>query len=59
MDVTLAGGGQADTLTELLGIYSLVNSLTVTIPQIHRVKFLVNGVENSSFGGHVSLAPFL
>ena len=58
VDVTLAGGGQADTLTELLGIYSLVNSLTVTIPQIHRVKFLVNGVENSSFGGHVSLAPF-
>jgi len=58
VDVTLAGEGMTDTLTELLGIYSLVNSLTLTIPEIHRVKFLVNGAENSSFGGHVSLAPF-
>lgn len=48
----------ADTMTELLGIYSLVNTLTLTLPEINRVKFLVNGIENSSLGGHVSLAPF-
>ncbi len=60
VDVALEGGRMtdADTLTELLGIYSLVNSLTVTVPEIRRVKFLVNGVENESFGGHVSLFPF-
>jgi len=49
---------RADTLTEVLGIYSLVNSLTLTIPEIRRVKFLKNGVENATLGGHVSLAPF-
>lgn len=48
----------SDTITELLGIYSLVNSLTLNIPEIRRVKILVNGAENGSLGGHVSLAPF-
>lgn len=60
VDLALPGGQLAgtDTMTELLGIYSLVNSLTLTIPEIQRVKILVGGAENSSLGGHVSLAPF-
>ena len=47
-----------DTISELLAVYSLVNSLALNIPEISRVKILVNGAENGSLGGHVSLAPF-
>lgn len=49
---------QADTVTELLGIYSLVNSLTLNIPGISRVKILVNGTDGASFGNHLSLNTF-
>jgi hypothetical protein len=60
VDLALSQGklARTDTITELLGVYSLVNSLTLNVPGISRVKLLVNGVENSSLGGHVSLAPF-
>ena len=44
-----------DTMTEYLRIYSLVNTLTVNIPEIRQVKILVNGDETSSLGGHISL----
>ena len=47
-----------DTMTEYLGVYSLVNTLTVNIPQIKQVKILLNGEEDASLGGHISLAPF-
>jgi len=50
--------GASDTMTEYLGVYSLTNTLTVNIPQIRRVKILVNGSEDASFGGHISLAAF-
>ena len=49
---------QADTVTELLGIYSLVNSLTLNIPGISRVKILVNGTDDARFGNHLSLNTF-
>lgn len=49
---------QADTVTELLGIYSLVNSLTLNIPGIRRVKILVNGTDDASLGNHLSLNTF-
>ena len=50
--------GPTDTITEYLGVYSLVNSLTVNIPQIRRVKILMNGSEAVSLGGHISLDTF-
>ena len=60
VDLKLAHGHfkQADTVTELLGIYSLVNSLTLNIPGISRVKILVNGTDGASFGNHLSLNTF-
>ena len=46
------------TMAELLGIYSLVNSLTVNIPVIRQVRILLNGGKSSSLGGHVRLDYF-
>jgi len=47
-----------DTLSELLAVYSLVNSLTLNIPGVTQVKLLVNGSDVATLGGHVSLEYF-
>ncbi len=47
-----------DTGSELLAIYSLVNSLTLNIPGVKQVKLLVNGSDVATLGGHVSLKYF-
>ncbi|WP_022667420.1 GerMN domain-containing protein [Desulfospira joergensenii] len=47
-----------DTLSELLAVYSVVNSLTLNIPRVRQVKILVNGSDVASLGGHVSLEYF-
>jgi hypothetical protein len=47
-----------DTISELLAVYSLVNSLTLNIPEVKQVKILVNGSDVPSLGGHVSLQYF-
>lgn len=49
------GGSQ----TELLTIYSLVNTLILNLPEIDRIKILINGREATTLGGHVDLQfPF-
>jgi len=47
-----------DTMSELLAIYSVVNSLTLNIPGVKQVKILVNGSDAATLGGHVSLKYF-
>jgi hypothetical protein len=47
-----------DTGSELLAIYSLVNSLTVNIPKIKRVKLLVQGMDAMTLAGHIDLDYF-
>ena len=47
-----------DTVSELLAIYSVVNSLTLNIPGVKQVKLLVNGSDVDTLGGHVSLKYF-
>jgi spore germination protein GerM len=47
-----------DTVSELLAIYSIVNSLTLNIPGVKQVKLLVNGSDVETLGGHVSLKYF-
>ena len=44
--------------TELLTIYSIVNSLILNIPEIKRVKILIRGRESLTLAGHISLQPF-
>ncbi len=45
--------------TEILTIYSLVNSLVLNIPEIESVKLLIGGREAMTLAGHVDLRfPF-
>ena len=41
--------------SELLTIYSVVNSLILNIPEIQRVKILIGGNETSTLAGHIDL----
>ena len=41
--------------SEMLTIYSVVNSLILNIPQIERVKILIDGNETSTLAGHIDL----
>lgn len=46
-------------LTEMMTVYSIVNSIVLNVPQIDTVKFLINGREASTLAGHISLhSPF-
>jgi hypothetical protein len=47
-----------DTMTEMLAIYSLVNSLTVNIPGIKEVKILIQGQDAATLAGHMDLDLF-
>ena len=49
------GGSQ----TELLTVYSIVNSLALNIPQVTSVKILIEGRETMTIAGHIdSRFPF-
>ncbi len=49
------GGGQM----ELMTIYSIVNSMVLNIPEIKKVKILIQGREAMTLAGHVDLRfPF-
>lgn len=41
--------------TELITIYSIVNSLTLNIPEIDAVKILIEGHESMTMAGHIDL----
>ena len=41
--------------SELLTIYSIVNSLVLNVPQIKAVKILINGTEAMTLAGHINL----
>ena len=41
--------------SETLAIYSIVNSITVNIPSVKRVHFLIQGQEAETLDGHVDL----
>ena len=41
--------------SETLAIYSIVNSITVNVPSVKRVRFLIQGQEVETLDGHVDL----
>jgi hypothetical protein len=49
------GGGQ----TELLSVYSIVNSLVLNIDTVSSVKLLMDGDEVSTLAGHIDVTPSL
>ena len=42
--------------SELLSIYSIVNSLVLNVAEIEAVKILINGDESMTLAGHIDLA---
>jgi len=50
--------GNMDTQSELLAIYSLVNSLTLNISKIKMVKILIHGQDALTLAGHIDLEYF-
>ncbi len=42
-------------VTEYLTVFSIVNSLVLNIPEITRVKILINGREAATLAGHIDL----
>ena len=52
-------GHSGGVKSELFTIYSVVDSLVLNIPEIHAVKFLINGKEVMTLNGHIDLRfPF-
>ena len=47
-----------DTPSELLAIYSMVNSLTLNISKIKMVKILIHGKDALTLAGHIDLEYF-
>jgi hypothetical protein len=45
-------------ITEELTIASLIETISVNVPGIERVKFLVDGKERETLAGHLDLASF-
>jgi spore germination protein GerM len=45
--------------SELMTIYSIINSLILNIPEIKSVKILIDGLESNTLSGHIDLQhPF-
>lgn len=45
---------------ELAALYSITRSLIRNVPEIHQVRFLVDGKQRPTFAGHVSISrPFM
>ena len=44
-------------LNEQATVYSIVNSLTYNLPEIHLVTILVGGAEKETLAGHCLLLP--
>ena len=49
---------QMDVHSELLAVYSMVNSLTLNIPKIKMVKILIQGNDAVTLAGHIDLEYF-
>ena len=47
---------RASAEEELLAVYALVNTLTQNFPEVHQVRFLVDGRESQTLAGHIDLA---
>ena len=41
--------------SELLTVYSIVNSVVLNVPEVKAVKILINGRESMTLAGHINL----
>jgi len=56
---TLTQGWGAGSHSELMAVYSLVQSLTANFKDAQRVRIVINGSPSETLGGHVSLGRSL
>ena len=47
--------GRLGTSGELSAVYSVVNSLTFNLPEVKRIRFLIEGAEVKTLAGHISV----
>ena len=52
----LINGHPGGSLSELLTVYGLTNTLTVNFPSLHRLQILVDGEVESTLRGHVDIS---
>jgi hypothetical protein len=45
----------AGTLSELFTVYSVVNSISLNVPEIEAIKILIEGQEATTLAGHVDI----
>jgi hypothetical protein len=58
LNTAFADGHRSDILVEELTVASLVQTLSMNVPGITRVKFLVDGKERDTLAGHADLSGF-
>lgn len=51
----ISSGHPGGSLTELLTVYALVNTVTANLPAVQRVQILVEGKEVDTIAGHVDV----
>jgi spore germination protein GerM len=52
---TIADQHPGGIKSELLMVYSIVNSVVLNVPEVEAVKILINGSESKTLAGHVDL----
>ena len=58
MTAAFADGHRSGIFVEELTVASLVETLAANVPEIHRVKILVDGKERETLAGHADLMSF-
>jgi Sporulation and spore germination len=58
VNAALADGHRSGVLSEELTVASLIQTLSVNLPGISRVKILVEGKQRETLAGHVDLSEF-
>lgn len=52
---TIADQHPGGIKSELLTLYSIVNSIVLNVPEVEAVKILINGSESTTLAGHIDL----
>ena len=55
LNSTIADQHPGGIKSELLTVYSIVNSVVLNVPEVEAVKILINGSESKTLAGHVDL----
>lgn len=55
LDVTVRDKHPGGSMNELLTVYTIVNAITVNLPEVQSVQLLIDGREVDTLAGHVDL----